>query len=170
MFVLLVRHGPAGDRDPSRWPNDDERPLTERGVKRTRIAARGLVGLVPEVHFLVTSPLRRAHETADLLREVWPDAALETLAALKPRGSTHGVLDHLAGHPPDSVVALVGHEPELGKLAGTLVFGAPAPLPLKKAGACAVTFEDGVARGGGTLLWHLPPRLLRRLARRRERV
>src|SRR5213593_3439622 len=121
MLVLLVRHGPAGDRDPSRWPNDDERPLAERGVKRTRAAARGLADLVPEVHVIVTSPLRRAHETTALLHDVWPDAAVEILPALKPRGSAHAVLEHIAGHAPDSVVVLVGHEPDLGKLAGTLV-------------------------------------------------
>ncbi len=170
MFVLLVRHGPAGRRDPSRWPNDDDRPLTDRGEKRTRAAARGLANLVPEVHVIVTSPLARAHATAELLHDAWPDATLETLAALKPGGSWHALLDHLGEHPPDSVIALVGHEPDLGKLAGTLVFGAPSPLPLKKAGACAVEFDGVVTRGGGALRWHLPPRLLRRLAKRKARV
>ena len=44
----------------------------------------------------------------------------------------------LEPHKARRSVLLVGHEPDLGKLAGTLVFGAPAPLPFKKAGACAV--------------------------------
>ena len=58
-------------------------------MKRTRAAARGLADLVPEVHVIVTSPLRRAHETATLLHDVWTDATVEILPALKPRGSAH---------------------------------------------------------------------------------
>lgn len=170
MLVLLVRHGPAGHRDPLRWPNDDLRPLTARGEDRTRAAAHGLARLVPEVHLVFSSPLVRAHRTAVLLGEVWPEAEIETLPHLEPGGAWHGVLERLREHPPDSVIALVGHEPDLGTLAGTMVFGAPSPLPLKKAGACAVSFHDGAVRGEGVLLWHLPPRVLRQLGRKAARV
>ena len=67
-------------------------------------------------------------------------------------------------------VALVGHEPDLGKLAGTLVFGAPSALPLKKAGACAIQFEGAARPGAGRMVWLLTPRLLRRQAGKRDRV
>jgi len=68
------------------------------------------------------------------------------------------------------VVVLVGHEPHLGKLAGTLLFGAPAHLPIKKAGACAIDFEARPRAGGGQLVWFLPPRALRQLAGKKQRA
>ena len=68
----------------------------------------------------------------------------------------------------DEAIALVGHEPDLGKLAGTLLFGAPAHVAIKKAGACAIEFESRAGAGGGRLLWFMPPRMLRRMARAKK--
>ncbi|HET7226221.1 MAG TPA: phosphohistidine phosphatase SixA [Candidatus Eisenbacteria bacterium] len=170
MHVILFRHGPAGHPDPSRWPDDDARPLTPRGEERTRRAARGLERLLPGVDLVVSSPLARARQTAELACECWPEAARETFEGLRPGGSARAVVAFLAALAPDTNVVLVGHEPELGKLAGTLVFGAPVALALRKAGACAIRFAGELKPGTGALEWFLPPRALRRLARRTERV
>ena len=59
-------------------------------------------------------------------------------------------------------LVLVGHEPDLGVLAGMMI-GAGRTLPLKKAGACAIEFMGPPAAGTGQLLWYVPPRILRRL-------
>lgn len=170
MYVILFRHGPAGHSDPSRWPDDAARPLTPRGEERTRRAARGLERLVSAIDVVVSSPLVRATQTAAAIGECWPDASREVFEGLKPGGSPRGVVQFLAALSPDTTVVLVGHEPELGKLAGTLVFGAPVAMPLRKAGACGVRFEDELKPGNGTLEWFLPPRVLRRLAGRKEAV
>jgi phosphohistidine phosphatase len=168
MRVVLFRHGPAGSRDPAHWPDDRLRPLTQRGEARTAAAARGLRRLEPEVAAVVTSPLARAARTAKLVGEVYGGAPQETLEALAPGGSYRRVVEFLSKRGRDETLVLVGHEPDLGKLAGMLVFGAPAALPLKKAGACAVDFTSVPQAGKGRLAWLLPPRVLRRLARRKE--
>ena len=80
------------------------------------------------------------------------------------------MLQRLAELGPDEAVALVGHEPDLGKLAGVLLFGAPASLPLKKAGACVISFTDVAASGAGRLEWFLPPKALRRHVRRSRKA
>ena len=171
MRIVLLRHGPAGTRDPSRWPDDAARPLTSRGRERTRRAAQGVRRLVDGVALVLTSPLVRARETADLLAAVVePEKDVETLDSLAPGGSTRPILARLGRLEPDSTVVLVGHEPDLGKLAGLLVFGAPAPLPLKKAGACSISFADSPAAGTGRVDWLLGPALLRRLARRKDKA
>ena len=171
MRILLFRHGPAGERDPLRWPDDRRRPLTPKGVSRTRAASRGLVTLEPSIRLVLTSPLVRAMQTAELLAaECERDAAPEALDALRPGASWHDVLARLESAPPDSTVALVGHEPDLGKLAGVMLFGAPAALPLKKAGACLIDFEARPDLGTGTLRWFLTPRMLRQMARGRSKV
>jgi phosphohistidine phosphatase len=170
MRLILFRHGPAGRRNASRWPDDSIRPLSPRGEQRTRAAARGLARFEPEIQVIVASPLVRCAASARLLADALGECDLQTLDALRPGGSWRQVITHLAALPPGGSIAVVGHEPDLGKLAGTLVFGAPSPLPLKKAGACAIDFDGAVAAGNGQLVWLLPPRILRRRAGRKSKV
>src|SRR5580765_5134354 len=68
MRIYLMRHGPAGNRDT--WTDDDSlRPLTEKGERRTRAAADGLKRLNPAIDVLLTSPLVRARQTAEIVGE-----------------------------------------------------------------------------------------------------
>jgi phosphohistidine phosphatase len=163
MRVVLFRHGIAGTRDARRWPNDALRPLTARGRERTEAAARGLKRLFPLTRIL-SSPLLRATQTAEILREAYGmTREIEVLPALAPMGSHRDILVRLGGLRPGESVALVGHEPDLGKFAGVMVFGAPnGNLQLKKAGACIVDFVGHPESGAGKVLALLPPRLLRR--------
>ena len=171
MRIYLFRHGPAGRRDASRWSDDGDRPLTARGFERTECAARGLARIAA-VNLVITSPLTRARQTAQLLLETLGlDHEPELLDSLAPGGSYRAVLKHLGNCGTNDGVALVGHEPDLGNLAAAMLFGAPSEsLPLKKSGALAVAFEGPPRAGGGRLLWSAPPRLLRRLARKGSKV
>jgi phosphohistidine phosphatase len=164
MRIVFFRHGPAGKRDSSRWPDDGVRPLTARGQVKTMIAARGLARLESRVHRVLTSPLKRAEQTAELLNEVL-DAKLEVLDSLAPNGASRTVVQHLSELGGGETVVLVGHEPGLGKLAALLAFNsATLELPLRKAGACAVDFDGGLRPGGGRLRWLMTPSGLRRMA------
>jgi phosphohistidine phosphatase len=169
MRVIIFRHGPAGERDADQWPDDGLRPLSPRGEERTQAAARGLARIEPDLRHIATSPLTRAAQTAHVLAQIY-DAKVETLDALRPMGSYRKVIEYLASRPSEDILALVGHEPDLGRLAGVLVFGAPVAVPLKKAGACAIEFDAPPKSGGGRLCWVMAPRFLRRLAGRKDRV
>src|SRR5262245_54484432 len=108
MLVVLFRHGPAGRRDASRWPDDSLRPLTERGADRTRDAARGLARMLEKAPLVITSPLVRARETADILEKTLePKKAIETLDALRPGGSVRAVVRRLETAGTGDVVVLV---------------------------------------------------------------
>jgi phosphohistidine phosphatase len=172
MRVILFRHGPAGRRDPARWPDDGARALTPRGGERTEAAAHGLARFADGEVTILTSPLVRAHATAQIAREAMDVATpVGTLEALAPGGSYRAILTRLGAAGSGACVVLVGHEPDLGKLAGVLLFGAPArSLPLKKAGACVIDFTGPVEPGAGHLHAFLPPRTLRRLIQRRSKV
>jgi phosphohistidine phosphatase len=169
MRVVLFRHGPAGEADPRHWPNDALRPLTERGRERTLRAAQGVAELEPRIVRVISSPLLRARASAQVLLEALALHSRVTLCdALSPGGSASQLIEALPDLGEDEALALVGHEPDLGKLAGTLLFGAPAHVAMKKAGGCAIEFEGRARAGGGHLLWFLPPRVLRRVARARR--
>ena len=70
MQLLLIRHGPAGDRSAWNGP-DSERPLTVEGREVMRLAVPALPGLVPKVDVLATSPFTRAYETAEIVAQVY---------------------------------------------------------------------------------------------------
>src|SRR5438105_2093182 len=99
MRLILFRHGPAGRRNTSCWPDDSSRPLTPRGEQRTRAAARGIARFEPEIEIIVTSPLVRAAATARVLAEALGECELKTLEALRPGGSWRQVIANLAALP-----------------------------------------------------------------------
>ena len=168
MRLVLFRHGPAGDRDPAKWPDDGKRPLTAKGIQKTKDAARGLVRIEKGISLILTSPLVRASETAQILKDVLGDRArIVTLEELSPGGSNRALIAQLGDLPQTRSVVIVGHEPGLGKLAALLALGSgtTGEIKLKKAGACALTFEGAPRAGAGDLVWLLSRRLLARYGR-----
>ena len=162
MELLIVRHGIAGERDAGRWPDDALRPLSARGVLRARQAARGVRKLVRRPVRVLSSPLLRARQTAAILTEVagWPRASLSPLLA--PEASAAAVLALLA-RSQESCVALVGHQPALGRLLGSCLAGnsGRTAFELRKMGIAVVRFEGPPRAGHGALRWLVPPRVLR---------
>jgi phosphohistidine phosphatase len=147
---------------------DDQRPLTEEGIKRMRRALRGLRRILETPDRLFSSPLRRARQTADLLHEVYPDLSVEEHAHLRPEDAPETTLGWLisllAAHPNLQRIVLVGHEPHLSALLALLTLGDAecGSLPLKK-GGIAILNLNGLHPGGAELLALLPPRVLRAL-------
>jgi phosphohistidine phosphatase len=168
MQVILFRHGPAGSNDPKRWPDDSLRPLTTEGRDRTKRAAQGLGKLLRRPPAIVSSSFKRAKQTADILADTLEKGSVELVKELEPGGSRKRVVQQLAARKSDECVVLVGHEPDLGLLAGMLLTGNELPLPLKKAGACAIHFIGRVEPGAGRLDWFLTPRILRRYGKRKQ--
>jgi phosphohistidine phosphatase len=164
--LYLVRHAIAAERGP-RWPDDSRRPLTHRGRARMRDAIAGLtrLGVRPEV--VLTSPLVRAAETAQLLLEgLDPAPSLAVSSALAPGQPSDAVARALDPYGSTTALALVGHEPGLGELAAWLI-GATEPLVFKKGGVCRIDVKRLPPAGAGQLMWLATPAMLRGLARRR---
>lgn len=136
--LLLLRHGIAEERRSDR--PDGERVLTPRGVERTRAVLARLVELDFACDQLLTSPLRRALQTAELAVAAGLAPGLGVAEALAPGGDPLPLLERSAGM---GHLALVGHEPDLGDLAARLI-GAPAgALVLKKAGVAVLQQYSG---------------------------
>lgn len=164
--LYLIRHALAYDRDTGRWPDDAERPLTERGERRFRRAARGLRQVAPKVDVVLSSPFTRAWQTAQILeREAgWP--APRPCQGLMPGHAPAEAIAALGELSRAGRVALVGHEPSLHELASYLVTGDPAIdiCTFSKGGVARIRFNDSVVPGAGELRWLLSPKLLRALA------
>jgi phosphohistidine phosphatase len=162
MDCILFRHGIAVDAQ--EWDGeDDERPLTAKGVDKTRQAAAGLLRLDLAPSNLLSSPLIRAMETAKLIRDVFHlRTEIQRCEELRAGTLPEKLFPVLAGLPADACIICVGHEPHLGALAGVMLFGKPVMgLAMKKAGACCIRFEQDPLPGGGTLRWWMAPSQLR---------
>ena len=161
--IYIVRHAIAEERG-DEWPDDSKRPLTKRGTERFREVVRGLraIGVAPEV--IVTSPLVRAAQTAAILASgLDGKPPVTTLSALAPGHAPATTLAHLGKTTRAERLALVGHEPDLGLLAAYLI-GAEHPLVFRKGGVCRIDITAPGTKTAGSLIWFMPPKILRELA------
>ena len=160
--VILVRHAVAAKRSLVRWKDDTQRPLTADGRRKFRKAAAGLARWLPEIDCLLTSPLVRARQTAEVLNAVarWPRPI--ECPELAP-GSDLGALLAVLRRQKARRMALVGHEPELSALVSICIAGPDANLPitLKKGGIAGIVFSGRIGPGKATLTAIIPPRALR---------
>lgn len=168
MRVYLIRHGIAVPRGSPGIIDDAARELTADGIKKMRRAVRALVRLGVDLERIWSSPLIRARQTADILAEAFPEAgSVRSLRALAPECNFDRILAILLKSGSLNEVALVGHEPDLGVLAGLLLTGRRVPLvEFKKGGAACIDLEPAVQPCRGRLVWLLTPRQLRLLSRR----
>lgn len=167
MELLIVRHGPAGNAaEKAEWilsRNDSERPLTKDGRRRTKDAAAGLARVVEGFGVVATSPWTRAAQTAGLIAKAL-DADLVECPALIPDKPLEDALAWLKTRK-EKRLALVGHDPHLSQLASWLLTGRErAVLRLKKPQALLLELKK-LEPGGAELVWSIPPRQLRSLAR-----
>jgi phosphohistidine phosphatase len=162
MRLLLIRHAHAGDRDPEQWPDDRDRPLTDKGRKTHRKVSRALgkLDLIPAK--VLTSPWLRAAQTADIMvQELGLRAPAVEVAALATEPDLVRLADDIGDPGPDAVVALVGHSPWIEELASLLLTDATGGLRLDypKSGVMEIELER-VARGTGVLRFFLRPRIV----------
>lgn len=168
--LFLIRHGIAADLAPQ--GSDFERPLTEAGMQRTRQVAKRLKALGLEFSTVLTSPLLRAKQTAQLLLEAQLANTLEISPDLAPGGSLADwvIWFQRWQQQGGTHLALVGHQPNLGQWAEWLCWGesrnghnpsSESHLVVKKAGVIGVQVPaSGDLQGQGMLFWLTPPKLL----------
>jgi phosphohistidine phosphatase len=157
--LYLIRHAIAADRGP-KYSDDATRPLTQHGTSRFRKVVRGLSEMGVEVDLILSSPLVRARETADLLsQELRVHPPVVETPALIPGSAYPNVLAELARHARMPSIAMVGHEPGLGEIAARLV-GSSAGFEFKKGGVCRIDLDRLPPTGPGRLVWLATPRML----------
>lgn len=158
--LYLIRHGIAEERGPE-WPDDSKRPLTAKGIAALKDEAKALENLDVTFDLILSSPLTRTRQTADVFSARLSGKPPVVLSdALTPEGSSEAVLQEIATHAQKGRVALVGHEPNIGELCARLI-GASSPIEFKKGAICRIDFETLPPKGTGQLRWFLPPRILK---------
>jgi phosphohistidine phosphatase len=162
--LYLIRHGLAEDQSDA-WPDDAKRPLSEEGTARLRKIARSLERLNVSLDVVLTSPLVRTRQTAEIIAAAFdPQPAIVPVDALAPGGSPQAVLAELEKQVRKTRIGLVGHEPSIGELAAKLI-GTRHPLEFKKGAVCRIDLSALPATGPATLRWFATPGMLRNMRR-----
>jgi phosphohistidine phosphatase len=173
MHLFVVRHAIAEDAEQGQ--DDAERELTNDGARKFKRAVQGLRELRWTFDRVLTSPWKRAVQTAELLKPLVDGPTISTeLLCDKPRPELFALIAEASapkdgdsdgdGESDQRATALVGHEPWLSELVGWLAFGDlhhGEAIEIKKGGV--VWLEGTAVPGGMKLRAVLPPKVLREL-------
>jgi phosphohistidine phosphatase len=156
--IFLVRHAEAIPREGA-VVLDEERWLTEPGRSKFRKVAKRFRRLRPEPIEIVTSPLVRAVQTADILAdEIGDEGEISVWPGLKPEVSPKAVLLRLASLDADRRIALVGHEPQMSGLAAGLLGRREFPLPFPKGAIACIDVKKQRGSRRVSFRWLLVPK------------
>ncbi len=164
MELYLIRHGIAEEKQPD-IKKDEERSLTKEGRQKTEKVAQRIKKLGLQFETIVTSPLVRARQTAEILIANELSSQWEESPHLAPNGNISSWLKYWLepkNYAQNTQIALVGHEPGLSNWAEILLWGdIKNSLVLKKAGMIGIKLpETGSPLGRSQMFWLTPPKYL----------
>lgn len=166
MKLYLLRHGIAVDRLGGEISSDWQRPLTKAGEAETSQVGIALAKLGVKANLIVSSPLVRARQTAEIVLPILAKGTeLAITESLAPGGTASDVYKFLKRFDQLEEIFLVGHEPDISRLAGTLLWAGPdISMPFKKCAVCRIDIVDMPPSTPGILKWFLSPKILRPIA------
>ena len=163
MDLLVLRHGEAGKRSP--LPGDFKRTLTTEGRQEIAELSNGLKSLEVKLDYVLTSPLLRAKNTAEIIaKSLKYNGKIEELDSLKPEGNKLEFYSVLSKLKRDSVVLVVGHEPYLSEMISQAISQSDCRINLKKAGLTRIRVLSILPKLKGDLRWLLTPKLLKKIS------
>lgn len=158
MYLYLMRHANAGlSKDNPLL--DARRGLIKEGKEQCVLMARLLSTLKAQVDVIVSSPLKRALQTAQFVgTEMGYDAAVEVSEALGPEAEFADFQELINSHMGYEGVLMVGHNPNLFKFLGRLITGnGPATIRMRKGSVARINMD----RHPPILQWLIDPRMAR---------
>ena len=164
MMLYILRHATAEEAASS--GDDGARKLSERSKEKMRGAAAGLRAMGLKFDTILTSPLARATETAELVASAFDNSPPpQVMPALATGIAATDAVSALRAFAKHEEVMIVGHEPQLSAIASILLTGASdiVHMKLKTGGCVAIDLPARFDRGGGELRWILTHRQLRQM-------
>jgi phosphohistidine phosphatase len=170
--LYLLRHGDAGKRMAvAAGGNTGDVPLTIVGREEIAIIASSVKALNLRFSAIVTSPLKRAVQTAKIIAKVLAiENRISVWDDLVPEGNRSKLYNRLNQYTRESSVLMIGHEPYLSNMMYDMIFqknrlNQLGRINLKKAGLARVRVISLTPNISGELRWLLTPRILKLLAK-----
>ena len=169
MELFVIRHAiaePLGRRNEF---TDEKRALIVEGRNRMREVVKGLIKLGVEFDLILTSPLARAVETAEIIATAvgLSKKEIKQSVNLAPGASAEHLFAEIKSHAGVEAIALIGHQPDLGGLISRIIQsgGGALSIQLKKGSVCCLSVTETVPTLRGDMVWLLTPRQLRLVAK-----
>ena len=162
MNLFIIRHAWAAERDNSRWPDDDLRPLTEEGQQRFAKVVAALVPRGLAVDLIASSPLTRCQQTAAILTTGAPSRPqVVELDELRPGSDLDRLLRWTARQAKQhEEIAWVGHAPDVDQFAAALIGQPTGRIRFAKGAVAAIEFDGSPVVGSGELRWLVTAKVL----------
>src|SRR5262249_1023716 len=167
MDVYVIRHGIAHELGEKNEFMDEKRTLTSDGRAKMREAARGMARLGIALDLMLTSPLVRAAETAEIVADALglKKNDIRPAASLSPGSAPETLFADIKATNAHSI-ALVGHQPDLGDLVSRIVAGSGGlSIELRKGSLCLVNVTETVPALRGNIRWLIQPKQLRAIGK-----
>jgi len=158
MIVYFLRHASAGESlsDPKK---DEKRPLDDDGILQSRYIGRALAAADISLDMIVSSPLKRATQTANIVaNEIGFEQKIEIDGAMRPEATYALFQALLKKHAKLESLMVVGHNPSIRSFLSRIIGrqGHQAAIEFKKGAVAKVELK----RLEGTLHWLLTPKLV----------
>ena len=159
MEIYILRHGLA--QEANGGMRDADRPLTPEGTKKLLPVLRRARAIDVQPPVILTSPYRRARETAQVAVEALRgEPKLVESRALIPDSSPELVWDEIRNHKNDRQIMIVGHEPLLSSVYAYLLGAALAQIDVKKGSLGRIDVDRFTGQPRGILRWLIHPKLV----------
>jgi phosphohistidine phosphatase len=167
MELYIIRHAEAQQLGQKNNFTDEKRALTSDGRDRMRDGTKGLRKLGVEPGLLLTSPLTRALETAEIVAAGLGLHKKEVVQTdnLKPGAPHNGLFAEIKKHAEVESIVLVGHEPDLSGIISAILNCDGLAIEMKKGSVCCLNVTETVPALRGSLMWLLTLRQLRLLGK-----
>lgn len=161
MIIYFVRHASAGQHVPNP-KKDEKRPLDAEGIEQCGFIGRALAALNVQPDVIISSPLKRATQTASLVgNELGYEGKLQLEAAMRPEGSFSDFRRMLEKYSRHEAIMVVGHNPSITEFLARIMVksGSEALIDFKKGAVARVE----TTRHAATLNWFFTPKIARSL-------
>lgn len=168
MNLYLLRHGKAEEKNLHRYASDDERPLTEEGIRDIKSAAKGMKALKLSFDLILSSPYVRARETAEIVADILKlKKHLQLTSLLKVEAEPNKIIRELERYHSDlEDILLVGHEPFMSRLTARLISGKEfVSLGFRKGSLAKLHTEMLMDDSCAALEWFMTPKQLIKLGK-----
>ena len=162
MTIYFLRHASAG-KSRSNPKQDEKRPLDKEGIAQCREIGRALAACDTQVEAIISSPLKRATQTASLVgNEIGFEGAIKLESALRPDATYEDFREMLRKHSKQESIMVVGHNPNESQFCSMLLTEGEDEevIDLKKCGVARVEYNG---KNYAELMWCITPRLVRAL-------
>lgn len=166
MELIIFRHAIAEEREDfqKKGLEDNLRPLTLKGRKKMQKVCVFLRDYLEEIDVIVTSPLTRARQTAEIISQIYFDTKVVETPELFPQSPPQAFLKWLRVQGRNyKRIAIVGHEPHLSAFTSYLLAGKPESfIDFKKSGVIGLEMESfaQAEAGSAQLMYYLPPKFI----------